>query len=261
MHPSRANTPALPPIVVVGAGRVGGAIARGGAAAGLQIALAGRADLSGSTPGAAVALLCVPDSEIEAACAALLASAPGLGFVGHTSGATGLEALRTAAGTAAATFSMHPLQTVPDGSAELAGAPAAIEGSSPEALELSRGLAEALGMRPFELPEGARAAYHAAACLASNFLVALEESAVELLGDAGIEEGRDLLAPLVLRRAANWAEAGGDALTGPIARGDERTVDRHLDAIFATSPQLEPLYRVLAERTRALARERQEVGA
>jgi predicted short-subunit dehydrogenase-like oxidoreductase (DUF2520 family) len=113
-------------------------------------------------------------------------------------------------------------------------------------------------MRPFELADEQRAAYHAAACIASNFLVALEESAVDLLGAAGIDEPRELLAPLVLRTAANWSERGPASLTGPIARGDERTVERHLEALTTSAPELLPLYRTLAERTMALGERRPE---
>jgi predicted short-subunit dehydrogenase-like oxidoreductase (DUF2520 family) len=109
-------------------------------------------------------------------------------------------------------------------------------------------------MRPFEVPEEHRAAYHAAASIASNFLVTLEESAAGLLTAAGIDDARELLAPLVLRTAANWAERGGDALTGPIARGDEETVHRHLEALRELAPELVDLYEALAERTRELGR-------
>ena len=55
--------------------------------------------------------------------------------------------------------------------------------------------------------------------------------AAELLDAVGVEDARELLAPLVLRTAANWAERGAEALTGPIARGDEATVERHLAAL------------------------------
>ena len=261
MHPSRADIHALPPIVVIGRGRMGTAISRAAGASGLDVTLAGRDDLGEVAAGAQVVLLCVPDGEIEAASAAAAEAAPELRFLGHTSGATGLESLAVAAHGGMAAYSMHPLQTVPDASAGLLGAPAAIEGSTLEALELARTLAEALGMTPFELPPDARAAYHAAASIASNFLVTLAESAAGLLRDAGIEDGRELLAPLVLRTAANWAESGRGALTGPIARGDEVTVQRHLAAIAATGAELEPLYEALAERTRALAAEREGAGA
>jgi predicted short-subunit dehydrogenase-like oxidoreductase (DUF2520 family) len=230
---------------------MGSAIVRAAAAHGLDISAAGRYEIAEVVPRADVALLCVPDAEIAAAAVAVVTANPRLAFIGHTSGATGLEALGAAG--EAVPFSLHPLQTVPDGKADLLGAPAAVDGATAEARELARALAEGLGLRPFEVPADVRAAYHAAASMASNFLIALEESAAALLADAGIEDGRELLAPLVLRTAANWAEGGPEALTGPIARGDEETVRRHLEAIAATSPELEPLYRALAERTRVVA--------
>ena len=99
---------------------------------------------------------------------------------------------------------------------------------------MASALAERLGMRPFDVPEEGRAAYHAAASMASNFLIALEESAAQLMKSAGVEEPREVLAPLVLRTAANWADAGAAALTGPIARGDEDTVALHLEALAQT---------------------------
>lgn len=256
MTPSRAHTHALPPIAVVGRGRMGSAIARAAEAEGIEVTPAGRDDLAAALADAEVALLCVPDAEIPAAAAAVGAAAPHLRFAGHSSGATGLDELGAASADA---FSLHPLQTVPDQRSDLLGAPAAIDGATPDARALATELATALGMRPFAVPAESRAAYHAAASMASNFLVALEESAARLLADAGIEDGRELLAPLVLRTAANWAESGPAALTGPIARGDEATVARHLEAIAAASPELRPLYEALAARTRELAH--QEAGA
>ena len=89
--------------------------------------------------------------------------------------------------------------------------------------------------------------------MASNFLIALEATAEDLMAAAGIDDARSLLAPLVLRSAANWAEHGSDALTGPIARGDEETVRRHLEAIEAIAPELADSYRAMAARTRAIA--------
>lgn len=264
MSATRANTPAQAPILLVGRGRVGTAIHRAGATGGLRLTLAGRDDLAELAGDASNVLLCVPDAEIATASAVVADAAPDLRFLGHTSGATGLDELGAASRTGAATFSLHPLQTIPDGTAELVGSPAAIAGSGPEALALARRLADALGMDPFEVPEESRAAYHAAACIASNFLVALESSAAELLAAAGIatpDEARELLAPLVLRSAANWAERGPEGLTGPIARGDEETVERHLAAIDGVAPELLALYHALAERTRALAAAREGVGA
>jgi predicted short-subunit dehydrogenase-like oxidoreductase (DUF2520 family) len=151
-------------------------------------------------------------------------------------------------------FSIHPLQTFADAETPVEGTPAAIAGSGERALDFARRLAEALGMRPFEVPEENRAAYHAAASIASNLLVALEESATDLLERAGVDDARELLAPLVLRTAANWSERGAAALTGPIARRDRETVERHRAAIAKSAPELIHLYEALAMRAEAVAR-------
>ena len=140
-----------------------------------------------------------------------------------------------------------------DGETPVEGTPAAIAGSTEESLSYARALAEALGMRPFEVPEEKRAAYHAAAAMASNLLVALEESAADVLARIGVEDARELLAPLVLRTAANWAERGPAALTGPIARGDRATVQRHRVALAESAPELVRLYDALAMRAEAIA--------
>jgi predicted short-subunit dehydrogenase-like oxidoreductase (DUF2520 family) len=240
-------------LAVIGAGRAGCSIAAASATAGLSVRLAGRDDALEACQASEAALLCVPDGEIPDACAALAAAVPPLRFVGHVSGATKLDALSAASAAGAEVFSLHPLQTIPDRGTDLVGAPCAVAGSTADAAALAVGLAARLEMRPFEVPEDSRDAYHAAASMASNLLVALEESAAELIEQAGIgAPGRELLAPLVLRSAANWAERGGDALTGPIARGDTATVERHLEALRATAPDLVPAYEALAERARAL---------
>ena len=208
-----------------------------------------------------MALLCVPDDAVLDACASLAQAVPPLRLVGHTSGSLGLDALEPATARGAAAFSLHPLQTVPDAGAELAGAACAVSGSSSEARELARTLARRLEMTPFAVAEEARAAYHAAAVIASNVLVALEEVAADLRARIGVADSRELLAPLVLRSAANWADRGGAALTGPIARGDEATVERHLEALGERAPDLVPLYESLAERTRELAARGRGAGA
>ena len=237
-------------LAIVGAGRVGRSIAVALGATGAEVRLLGRGEAAGR---ADAALLCVPDGSIAAAAEAIAAASEVPRFVGHTSGASGLGVLAAATEAGAATFSVHPLQTFPDGVTDLSGCPCAISGSGREALEFARALAERLGMRPFEVDERSRAAYHAAASIASNFLVALEESAAGLLARAGVDEPRELLTPLVLRAAANWAELGPQALTGPIARGDSETVRRHLIALREHAPELIGLYEALAERARATA--------
>lgn len=254
-HPTPTPpSPALPDIVaILGAGRAGKSIAKAARLAGMKASLHGR---DGDIGGADVVLICVPDAAIREACESIVPELRGRMRVGHVSGASGLDALDAASSAGCETFSLHPLQTIPTPSTDLGGAPCAVSGSSADALSFARAFAEGLGMRPFEVPEEGRAAYHAAASMASNFLVTLEESAAGLLDAAGAASSREVLAPLVLRTAANWADAGAAALTGPIARGDAETVARHLEALSETAPDLRPLYEALAERTRSLGEKR-----
>ena len=248
------------PAVVVGRGRVGGSLAAAMDASEIPVRLASTAEAAEAAAGATAALLCVPDTEIATVCAGLTAE-PHPALVGHVSGATTLDALQSATARGSATFSLHPLQTFADESTPVEGVPCAIAGSDPAAEEFAGGLAKRMGMRPFAVPEEHRAAYHAAASIASNFLIALEESAAELLDRAGIEQARELLAPLVLRTAANWAERGPEALTGPIARGDRDTIERHRAALADLAPELLPAYEALAARTEAVAERTEGVTA
>lgn len=249
-----AKQPSIPPLAVIGPGRVGRSLAGAAERAGISARLAGRDDALEVCRQSEAALLCVPDGEIEAACDTIAAAVPPLRFVGHTSGATTLDALAAARTAGAEVFSLHPLQTIPDGDTDLAGAPCAVAGSSETATKLAQRLGVALAMRPFEVPEERRAVYHAAAAMASNLLVALEESAADLLAETGVDSpGRELLAPLVLRTAENWAERGPGALTGPIARGDAEIIERHLEALQELAPELIPVYESLTDRARTVA--------
>ncbi|HEX4718788.1 MAG TPA: DUF2520 domain-containing protein [Thermoleophilaceae bacterium] len=231
-------------LAIVGRGRVGTALARAFAEGGLEVeGPLGR----GAVPTANVVLLCVPDGEI-----ANVAAAVDGRFVGHVSGATPLGAL----GPDRAAFGLHPLQTVTGPETSFAGCGCAIAGSTPEALELARGLAVAARMEPFVIDDSARPAYHAAASIASNFVVTLEWMAERVAAAAGIEaeDARRMLAPLVRQTVDNWASVGPHAaLTGPIARGDEVTVARQRKAIAEAAPDLLPLFDALVEQTRAVA--------
>jgi predicted short-subunit dehydrogenase-like oxidoreductase (DUF2520 family) len=238
-------------IGVVGQGRLGTAIGAALRVAGRTVSgPAGR----GETPADADAiLLCVPDAEIAAAAAAVADAAP---LIGHTSGATGLAVLESA--NAAGRFGVHPLQTF-SGSAQDAerfrGCRCAVGATREGALDAALGIARSLGMEPFELSDEQRPAYHAAASIASNFLVALEAAAEEVAAGAGLDpaEARAALAPLVRTTVENWATLGPErALTGPVARGDELTVAAQREAVRATAPQLEALFDVMVERAQAL---------
>ena len=247
------NTPPDAPLGVVGAGRIGTALAGALRAAGLAVkGPAGRGEVPS---GCSALLLCVPDAEIAAAAATVAGAAP---YVGHVSGATPLAALAPAARAGAETFGLHPLQTFapPPASVELAGAGCAVAGSSPAALGLARRLATVLGMEPFEIDDEGRPAYHAAASIASNFLVTLEAAAERVAAAAGLDghEARALLAPLVRRTVENWAALGPErALTGPVVRGDDETVGAQRAAVERVAPELLGLFDELLGATRALA--------
>ena len=213
---------------VIGRGRVGSAIATRLAERGVEL----------RNGDAELVLLCVPDRAI-AEVAASIAQGP---WLAHVSGATPLAALDPHERR----FSVHPLQTftLERGPEQLDGAWGAVTAEAPEARALGRDLAETLGLHPFDLDDGDRTLYHAGASIASNYLVTLYRAASLLLEDAGVPP--EALIPLMTRTIEN-----GFQLTGPIARGDWAVVDAHLDALNQAHPELEPMYRALAEATAA----------
>ncbi|MFL5830589.1 MAG: DUF2520 domain-containing protein [Solirubrobacteraceae bacterium] len=196
----------------------------------------------------------MPDSEIARAAAALPSATSGP-IVGHCSGATRLDVLFPHEA-----FSLHPLMTVTPDGAQFAGAGAAVAGTTPRALSVARGLAQTLRMVPVEVEEEDRALYHAAASVASNFLITLEATAERLAATAGVE--RELLVPLVRATIENWSRIGAQrALTGPVARGDEATVAAQRRAVAEAAPELLPLFEALVTATQELAAHAKEPQA
>ena len=143
--------------------------------------------------------------------------------------------------------SLHPLQSLPSpeiGVARLPGSWCAVDGPA----DVER-LAISLGMRPFRVKDADRVAYHAAATVASNHLVALLGQAARLADAAGVPPAA--LLPLVRATLENVETLGAEAaLTGPVARGDVDTVRRHLDVLHDDE---QPAYRALAEQARRLS--------
>lgn len=211
-------------VTVIGAGRAGTAIAARLRERGVSV----RED-------AELRLLCVPDRAIADVAGSI---EPGP-WVAHVSGATPLAALDPHVRR----FSMHPLQTLTKdrGAEQLDGAWAGVTAETAEARERALWLAETLGLRPFELADDRRVLYHAGASIASNYLVTLFRVASDLVAEAGAPP--EALAPLMTRTIENGFE-----LTGPIARGDWETVDRHRAALDDTPYRA--AYDALAEVTR-----------
>ncbi len=232
-------------MVIVGAGRLGTALAGAWRAAGIEVVGPLRRADPWPAPLPDIVVLAVPDATI----AAVADAVPAGPIVGHCSGATGLEVL----GDRSA-FSLHPLMTVPaDAPAGvLHGAGAAIEATDPDALSVVRSLAGAAGLSPVAIAAADRAAYHAAASIAANFLITLEAAAERVGASAGLT--REQLVPLVRAAVDNWATLGpARALTGPVARGDVVTVARQRAALVQRTPDLLELFDALTAATAQLA--------
>ena len=272
---TRAQRPA---IAVLGAGRAGSALAVALVGAGYPLAavwsrdgeeaarLAARLGAEpAATPlqaisAARITLICVPERAIvplATQVAATGAALTGRGVV-HVSASRGPEALAALRIAGARVGCFHPPQALADPASArlLHGALVAIEADPPLRQELER-MGREVGGRPFALPPGSRALYHAAATLAGNAPLALLASATELLVVAGLgtEEAEQGLAALMAGALSNARRVGArSALTGPIARNDAATVALHLEAL-RSHPEADKLYRALANAAVNLAGE------
>jgi predicted short-subunit dehydrogenase-like oxidoreductase (DUF2520 family) len=234
---------------VVGPGRAGRSVAQALAGAGWELdGLLGRGDdVSGAAVGVDLLVLAVPDGSVAAVSRAVEPVAATV--VAHLAGSLSLDVLAPHVRRAG----LHPLVALPDpevGAARLAagGTWFAIAGDS-----LAADVVERLGGRAITVADRDRAAYHAAACIASNHLVALLGQAERVAAAAGVP----LAAYLELVRATvdNVAALGpAAALTGPASRGDEATLDRHRAAL---APEELPAYEIMVGECRRLVRQRE----
>jgi predicted short-subunit dehydrogenase-like oxidoreductase (DUF2520 family) len=206
---------------IIGPGRAGRSFASALAAAGVEVRdLLGRADdASSAAAGVDVLLLTVPDQEIGGVASTVRPVRSTV--VTHCSGALGLDVLAPHERVAA----LHPLVTLPDpaiGASRLgSGCYFAVAGD-----QAVIDLVQALGGRTLEIPPDARAGYHAAACVASNHLVALLGQVQRVAESVGLPLEAFLpLAQGALDDVGRFGPAA--ALTGPVARGDLTTIERH----------------------------------
>jgi predicted short-subunit dehydrogenase-like oxidoreductase (DUF2520 family) len=261
---------------IIGPGRAGLGVALALAAAGYDVRLHGRRKksvprpltLSVGSPDApppwiaepGIVILAVADDAIRPLAEAL---ARGEGVrpdqvVLHLSGVHGQEVLGPLVGSRAALGSLHPLQTIsePERAAErFRGAWAAVEGM-PRAVAAAERLARDLGLRPFQLASAAKPIYHASAVFASNYFVVVEAVAQRLLRHAGLSDAEawQALRPLVEGTLENLSrQQPAAALTGPVARGDEATIRRHIESLTQDDAML---YRALGRAALELAQKR-----
>jgi len=273
-------TARTPNVFVVGAGPVAtalaGALRLGGVPVlGLWARTPARARAAGAVAGVAAFSAAPPDLLLEADVVVLAVRDDSISDVARMLVATGLvnrhhtlihcsgavsaaEALAPVTGEVGGMAMMHPLRAIPDGRAamrSMKGAMFGIEGDAHGRRD-AHALVAAMGARALELGGVEVAAYHAAAAIASNYLVVLLAAATELLTEVGLapEQASEALSALAEGTLANLRERGADAaLTGPIRRGDRATVERHLAALSGR-PDLAQLYRALGRRAVALAR-------
>lgn len=174
-------------------------------------------------------------------------------FVFHVSGQSGAAILEPLRARGALTAAIHPAMTFTGQPgrevAQMAKARFAVTGSSTRATEQARDVVALFGGISIEIAEAQRPLYHAALCHASNHLVTLLSGASHALVRAGVDDPASLLAPLVRAALQNSLDRGFDALSGPLLRGDARTIEGHLAALAADCPELLPAYRAMARAT------------
>ncbi len=264
------------PAVVVGRGRLGRALASALGEAGFPPSVVGGREgaaepekvvraVRGAGP-AAVLLLAVRDDALaglaERLAVTLPAMPPGAAVL-HFSGALGCEILSPLSATGLPVGTCHPLQTftgAPGDAARFDGATFGVDGDGDGRAAAER-LAVALGGNPVPVPPGARSLYHLAASLGANGLTGLVAASRDALVAAGFDPGEALgaLGPL-LRAALDEALRLGPeaALTGPAARGDEATIERHRRAILSWDADRAGLLEALLREQRLLARRRRD---
>ena len=152
----------------------------------------------------------------------------------HTSGALNARVLDIVKACGAAVGSMHPLQSFSGVAVPLLeGRMFAVEGDS-QAVRVARQIARSLGGSPVRIPGGKKVLYHAAATMAASNVLAVEEAASQLLMSVGMKRRQATGALLTLTRQVleNMEQLGPRAAwTGPLARGDFKVLEAHLEAL------------------------------
>jgi len=270
-----------PRIAFIGAGRVGTALGAAFARAGWQVtAVASRdearrrrfqervagarafGDANAVLDEADLIFVTVPDDAIAGVASGMLLYS-GQALV-HTSGALPASVLGPAMAAGTNMGSFHPLVSFTDldhAQADLAGATIALEGDE-SLLPLLAELAESIGAQPVLLPEGGKAAYHAAAMMAAGGLIGLYDAIAQVAVLAGLDEKTAVAvyAPLSRQALANAQRVGIDAaLSGPVVRGDVGTVKTHLAVLGEVAPSALALYVEVGRRELAIARRRGEL--
>ena len=203
-----------------------------------------------------VILITTKDWQIESACEKLAASGrltPSHTVI-HMSGAASLDLLSSAREAGAGVASLHPIQSFANIELAVERLPGSYFGLTAEgaARKVALRIADDLDGQVVEVADEHKTLYHAAACVASNYLVTLVYTAQKLYEAAGFEERAaiEAMMPLIKGTLANIESVGtAPALTGPIARGDAETVEQHLKKLVVMGEEIVETYRMLGLRT------------
>jgi len=211
-------------------------------------------------------LIATPDGAI--ANSALTLARSGLirdgDIVFHCSGALPSTFLHPLTDSGALTASIHPVHSFADPAASVqtfAGTLCACEGN-PQALEHLMPLFDTLGAQLLTIDSDCKSLYHTGAVIACNYLAPLLDASLQCLQTAGLarRDAAALLAPLVHSTTDNVLQTSAtQALTGPIARGDQGTIEKQLQALAEQLPHLLPLYKTLGLVALTLAEQQQSV--
>jgi predicted short-subunit dehydrogenase-like oxidoreductase (DUF2520 family) len=183
----------------------------------------------------------------------------------HMSGAGGLDLLAEAKKAGASVASIHPIQSFADVEGAIRNIPGSTFGitADEEIKDWAVAMVKALKGAPFFVPEKDKALYHAAACMASNYLTTLMHMVERTYQSLGLsrEEAIRAFWPLVKGTLLNVETKGTvGALTGPIARGDAGTIEKHLQALRESLPDLLNAYCVLGLMTVDIALQKESLA-
>lgn len=206
--------------------------------------------------------LTVPDDKIEPL--SLKLASKNINWEGkhviHCSGNLFADELYALEEKGAKTASMHPLQTFTrtDKANRFKGIFISIQGDQSLCKDLSQ-LVTQMGATPLLFKKEQKQALHIAAVFASNYFVTLLKESENLLARQQIDEGLDVLEPLILQTVTNVFKKGANrSLTGPVARGDVDSVRKHVD-VLASDPNSSGLYKTLGLKTLEIVKENGEI--
>ncbi|MFD3162624.1 Rossmann-like and DUF2520 domain-containing protein [Herpetosiphon sp. NSE202] len=264
---------ARPTVGMFGAGKVGTALALALKRAGYSIAgvssrsatsaqaLAQQLECSVLAPTALftqtqLIFLTIPDDQLAPLAQSLATTLPqGHGIVAHCSGALTSSVLQPLQLRGWQVASCHPLAPFASRTTPLPQAITWAIEAEPALYAVLDELVHAVGGIPRPIQTEHKVLYHSAAVLSANYAITLAARAVDLLQLCGWSgpEALQALVPLLRDNVENLARLGlPQALTGPLARGDYGTVERHLQALDANAPEIARLYRACIEATQPL---------